>query len=207
MFTTFVVGLRCFTDFDKGLLSSKLHGQFYRPVKSSLREDLFGDWVSSPRYHLETALLILPQLSRRHDTAQDIIYRGLATRAADINRVISFCCRLTFLFALCWLLSGRCLLSYAWVAGWIARHFCTMLPSVWWSYLFPLYHYATVITTPHDRSYFLDACLNHGEQEQSQTRRRIHGGCTKGRNGVVRVGRGETWLLDRLVVAVQPWAL
>ncbi|EMD38539.1 hypothetical protein CERSUDRAFT_82818 [Gelatoporia subvermispora B] len=42
MFTTFVVGLRCFTDFDKGLLSSKLHGQFYRPVNSSLMDDLFG---------------------------------------------------------------------------------------------------------------------------------------------------------------------
>ncbi|OCH95547.1 hypothetical protein OBBRIDRAFT_788096 [Obba rivulosa] len=35
LFATFVVGLRCFTDFDKGLLSSKLHDITWRPRYSS----------------------------------------------------------------------------------------------------------------------------------------------------------------------------
>ncbi|CDO68339.1 hypothetical protein BN946_scf184799.g66 [Trametes cinnabarina] len=32
LFATFAIGLRCFADFDKGLLKSKMHGQSYRPV-------------------------------------------------------------------------------------------------------------------------------------------------------------------------------
>ncbi|CAL1704772.1 unnamed protein product [Somion occarium] len=46
LFATFAVGLRCFADFDKGLLSSKLHGQSYRPVAThggDGKTDLFGD--------------------------------------------------------------------------------------------------------------------------------------------------------------------
>ncbi|KAF8447977.1 hypothetical protein L210DRAFT_3619381 [Boletus edulis BED1] len=33
LLTTFLVGLKCFYDFDKGLLDSKTHGQFYKPVR------------------------------------------------------------------------------------------------------------------------------------------------------------------------------
>lgn len=52
LFATFAIGLRCFADFDKGLLSSKLHGQSYKPVATKLSKlDLFGDYVC--RYHCE----------------------------------------------------------------------------------------------------------------------------------------------------------
>ena len=54
LFATFAVGLRCFADFDKGLQTSKTHGQSYRPVATKLTKlDLFGDY-SFPcpdRYH------------------------------------------------------------------------------------------------------------------------------------------------------------
>lgn len=43
LFATFGVGLRCFYDFDKGLQSSKMHGQYYKPVATQLRENLFGN--------------------------------------------------------------------------------------------------------------------------------------------------------------------
>lgn len=46
LFATFAVGLRCFADFDKGLLSSKLHGQSYSPVAANFtKADLFGDYL------------------------------------------------------------------------------------------------------------------------------------------------------------------
>lgn len=32
LFATFAVGLRCFSDFDRGLLPSKVNGQSYEPV-------------------------------------------------------------------------------------------------------------------------------------------------------------------------------
>ncbi|OSX65033.1 hypothetical protein POSPLADRAFT_1053822 [Postia placenta MAD-698-R-SB12] len=43
LFATFGVGVRCFADFDKGLQSSKMHGQYYKPVATQLRENLFGN--------------------------------------------------------------------------------------------------------------------------------------------------------------------
>lgn len=43
LFATFGVGVRCFADFDKGLQSSKMHGQYYKPVATQLREHLFGN--------------------------------------------------------------------------------------------------------------------------------------------------------------------
>ncbi|KAI0362022.1 hypothetical protein OH77DRAFT_1584513 [Trametes cingulata] len=42
LFATFAIGLRCFADFDKGLLKSKLHGQSYRPVGQPYKSSLFG---------------------------------------------------------------------------------------------------------------------------------------------------------------------
>lgn len=48
LFTTFAIGLRCFADFDKGLRKSKQHGQSYRPVATSIKEDLFGDFFITP---------------------------------------------------------------------------------------------------------------------------------------------------------------
>ncbi|KAJ3905812.1 hypothetical protein F5879DRAFT_709881 [Lentinula edodes] len=44
---TFVVGLRCFSDFDRGLLPSKVHGQSYKPV--STKVDLFNNGNMSQR--------------------------------------------------------------------------------------------------------------------------------------------------------------
>ncbi|KAH9946168.1 uncharacterized protein BXZ73DRAFT_95667 [Epithele typhae] len=42
LFATFAIGLRCFADFDKGLLKSKLHGQSYKQMDSSSKMGLFG---------------------------------------------------------------------------------------------------------------------------------------------------------------------
>lgn len=42
LFATFAIGLRCFADFDKGLIKSKLHGQSYKPVSRSDNGGLFG---------------------------------------------------------------------------------------------------------------------------------------------------------------------
>ncbi|KAI0748058.1 hypothetical protein C8Q80DRAFT_1169868 [Daedaleopsis nitida] len=42
LFATFAIGLRCFADFDKGLIKSKLHGQSYKRVNRSDKEGLFG---------------------------------------------------------------------------------------------------------------------------------------------------------------------
>ena len=51
LFATFAVGLRCFADFDKGLLSSKLHGQSYSPVATGFsKADLFGDYFYFPSH-------------------------------------------------------------------------------------------------------------------------------------------------------------
>ncbi|KAJ3923672.1 hypothetical protein F5877DRAFT_87452 [Lentinula edodes] len=47
LFGTFVVGLRCFSDFDRGLLPSKVHGQSYKPV--STKVDLFNNGNMSQR--------------------------------------------------------------------------------------------------------------------------------------------------------------
>ncbi|KAJ3752469.1 hypothetical protein EV360DRAFT_97410 [Lentinula raphanica] len=47
LFGTFVVGLRCFSDFDRGLLPSKVHGQSYKPVSTKL--DLFNHGNMSQR--------------------------------------------------------------------------------------------------------------------------------------------------------------
>lgn len=45
MFATFVFGLRCFADFDKGLQASKLHGQSYKPVATTDKDAYFGDCI------------------------------------------------------------------------------------------------------------------------------------------------------------------
>ncbi|KAJ3802885.1 hypothetical protein GGU11DRAFT_671981 [Lentinula aff. detonsa] len=47
LFGTFTVGLRCFSDFDRGLLPSKLHGQSYKPVSTKL--DFFNNGNMSQR--------------------------------------------------------------------------------------------------------------------------------------------------------------
>lgn len=49
LFATFAVGLRCFSDFDKGLQTSKLHGQSYKLVNQKpAKVDLFDDDGDSP---------------------------------------------------------------------------------------------------------------------------------------------------------------
>lgn len=43
MFATFVFGLSCYADFDKGLQASKLHGQSYKPVATKDADAYIGD--------------------------------------------------------------------------------------------------------------------------------------------------------------------
>ncbi|PBK78126.1 hypothetical protein ARMSODRAFT_1010740 [Armillaria solidipes] len=46
LFATFAVGLRCFADFEKGLMESKVHGQSYTPVKNDVKmQVLNGDSI------------------------------------------------------------------------------------------------------------------------------------------------------------------
>jgi len=49
LFATFVVGLRCFGDFDKGLKPSKVHGQSLLPVPATEKVNLIGS-NSEPKY-------------------------------------------------------------------------------------------------------------------------------------------------------------
>jgi len=42
LFATFIVGLRCFGDFDKGLKPSKVHGQSLLPVPTAEKINLIG---------------------------------------------------------------------------------------------------------------------------------------------------------------------
>lgn len=97
LFATFAVGLRCFADFDKGLQSSKTHGQSYRPVATKLTKlDLFGDYsFSSDRYHYaeKEILLIRSCVSqnrsrrRRRGRHADAVQRRRPAAAAHIDRV------------------------------------------------------------------------------------------------------------------------
>ncbi|KZT68977.1 hypothetical protein DAEQUDRAFT_765765 [Daedalea quercina L-15889] len=43
LFATFGIGCKCFHDFDKGLQSSKMHGQYYKPVATQLKEAFLGN--------------------------------------------------------------------------------------------------------------------------------------------------------------------
>lgn len=43
LFATFGIGCKCFHDFDRGLQSSKMHGQYYKPVATQLKETLLGN--------------------------------------------------------------------------------------------------------------------------------------------------------------------
>ncbi|KAI0670445.1 hypothetical protein C8Q78DRAFT_125560 [Trametes maxima] len=56
LFSTFAIGLRCFADFDKGLLKSKLHGQSYRPVGQPYKSSLFGAKKEEGAYGAGTPL-------------------------------------------------------------------------------------------------------------------------------------------------------
>ncbi len=85
LFATFAIGLRCFADFDKGLLKSKLHGQSYKPVSQGYREDLFGDF-STFRAFLPTQILIFyPRHRRRKEGGR--VRGGNAAGTARLNRV------------------------------------------------------------------------------------------------------------------------
>jgi hypothetical protein len=49
LFATFIVGLRCFKDFDKGLKPSKVHGQSLLPTSNVEKISLIGEYFfSSP---------------------------------------------------------------------------------------------------------------------------------------------------------------
>ncbi|TFY67275.1 hypothetical protein EVJ58_g1737 [Rhodofomes roseus] len=43
LFATFGIGCKCFHDFDRGLMSSKMHGQYYKPIATQLKETLLGN--------------------------------------------------------------------------------------------------------------------------------------------------------------------
>ena len=96
LFTTFAIGLRCFSDFDKGLRRSKQHGQSYRPIDTSLKEDLLGDSLFPLlfvcRCDRNKKILTYPtSFTRRgkHVRTTVFIPRWWPTGTADINRVIS----------------------------------------------------------------------------------------------------------------------
>lgn len=78
------MGLRCFADFDKGLLKSKLHGQSYRPVNSAYSQGLFGDCTSLR--NLPAPILIGARRHRWKEGGRNV-QRRAAPRPAGINRV------------------------------------------------------------------------------------------------------------------------
>ena len=84
LFSTFAIGLRCFADFDKGLLKSKLHGQSYKRVNQG-KDGLFGDF-STLRTYLPTQILIFYTRHRRREEGRGVRRRGGAG-AARLNRV------------------------------------------------------------------------------------------------------------------------
>ncbi|KIY50873.1 hypothetical protein FISHEDRAFT_71184 [Fistulina hepatica ATCC 64428] len=42
LFLTFGVGIRCFSDFDRGLQASKVHGGSYNPINATVKLEIFG---------------------------------------------------------------------------------------------------------------------------------------------------------------------
>ncbi|KAH0830553.1 hypothetical protein J3R83DRAFT_2008 [Lanmaoa asiatica] len=50
LLTTFLVGLKCFYDFDKGLQNSKTNGQFYKPVRQRVPDAFKMDINAGPQY-------------------------------------------------------------------------------------------------------------------------------------------------------------
>ncbi|KAE9400811.1 hypothetical protein BT96DRAFT_956777 [Gymnopus androsaceus JB14] len=61
LFATFAVGLRCFSDFDRGLLPSKSHGQSYKPVSTKL--DMFNDDMSQRQSSYGGGAVLAPRIS------------------------------------------------------------------------------------------------------------------------------------------------
>ncbi|KAI0699725.1 hypothetical protein BC835DRAFT_1330511 [Cytidiella melzeri] len=51
LFATFAVGLRCFADFNKGLLPSKTHGQSKKPIYKLTKMDFIDDDPNDKRYN------------------------------------------------------------------------------------------------------------------------------------------------------------
>ena len=87
LFATFAIGLRCFADFDKGLLKSKMHGQSYRPVGQPYKSSLFGDSSFVARHHLQAQILIFySRHRRRKEGRRRVRFRGTA-RPAGVHRV------------------------------------------------------------------------------------------------------------------------
>ena len=85
LFATFAVGLRCFADFDKGLLKSKLHGQSYRLMDAAYSQGLFGDCSPSFRDHRRASVLICPRHRRWKEGGR--VRRRSAPWSASVDRV------------------------------------------------------------------------------------------------------------------------
>lgn len=82
---TFMVGIRCFADFDQGLREAKTDGQSYIPVMTQL-PDLFGDLHFASRSHPQWQILTWFAFPREgHNVrATVIVYR----RVADVTEII-----------------------------------------------------------------------------------------------------------------------
>ena len=80
LFGTFAIGLRCFADFDKGLLRSKLHGKDYKQVNGGASQSLFGDFslIQKLPVRAVTHHLPLEPQARRRRTAGTARGRRLA---------------------------------------------------------------------------------------------------------------------------------
>jgi hypothetical protein len=64
LFMTFLIGLRCFYDFDKGLQSSKVNGQSYSPVTLDQKWDLFsGGMGQQPNSSYKGGVPMAPRIS------------------------------------------------------------------------------------------------------------------------------------------------
>lgn len=85
LFCTFIVGLRCFSDFDRGLQPSKVKGQSYVPV-ASLKLGAFNGNHSHSSIH---AIQILKEhrFYRKHDSETFNLRRRRPSQSEDFHRV------------------------------------------------------------------------------------------------------------------------
>lgn len=94
LFATFGIGCKCFHDFGRGLQSSKMHGQYYKPIATQLKETLLGKLTFPIRSDVGDQILTLhfPRTPRRslHGRPEALVqFRNGAGREKVVNRVIA----------------------------------------------------------------------------------------------------------------------
>ena len=76
LFATFIVGLRCFGDFDKGLKPSKVHGQSLLPTQSAEKINLIGEYSSSSPAHRRQFNTQLTRVQYRGQARRGLYWRS-----------------------------------------------------------------------------------------------------------------------------------